>query len=245
MTNRIATPGQLSAVGFKIAGTVTRVLGEGGFDFDQANQLILDDEQTLEKLTENFCKEIFGVTVDPWTEEKRRIERFYRKFFNREVDWAKISLPAKRGMNRLEVIFSEITEDEVFAAYAKKFGSNAVWKYYDSITSSIAEQQARPVGDYAFCHIGGDEADMLGKSYDDGITAGVKFMTPKEGIVAAFRHRVETSKMYDVKGLTRFSALASGGYAMGMFRFYDGQFHIGCGYRGYRNPDYGLRQVSF
>jgi hypothetical protein len=249
MTNQIVTPattGQLSAVGFKIAGTITRVLGDGGFSFDQANTLVLSDEQKLEQLTEKFCAEILGVVVDEWTEEKKRIERFYKKFFNRVVDWSVITLPAKKdGMNRLEVVFSDITEDAIFAAYAKKFSVNAVWKYYGSITDSIAEQQARPTGAYAFCHVGGDEADMLGKSYDDGINAGVKFMTPKEGLIAAFRYRIETSKMYDVKGLTRFSALGTGGCALYMDRDGDGQFRVSSGNRDCRHPGSGLRQVSF
>lgn len=246
MTNRNATLGQLSAVGFKIAGTVTRVLGESGFSFDQANYLVLSDEHTLEKLTENFCKEIFGVTVNQWAEEKKRIERFYQKFFNRKIDWNKIAVPAKQeGMNRLEVVFSDITEDEALDAYEKQFGTNNVRKYYNSITSSIAEQQARPASDYIFCHVGGDEADMLGKSYYDGITAGIKFMVPKEGIIAAFRHRAETSKMYDVIGLTRFSALDLGPDAMHMFRGSGGQFHISSDHRDYCDPRYGLRQVCF
>ncbi|MBI2631027.1 hypothetical protein HYW73_02320 [Candidatus Nomurabacteria bacterium] len=242
----MATPGQLSAVGFKIAGTITRVLGDGGFSFEQADNVILSDEKILEQLTEKFCEEVFAIKVDLWAQEKKRIENFYRKFFNRAIDWTKITLPAKKdGMNRLEVVFADITEDAILAAYAKKFGTNAVWKYYDSITNSIREQQARPDGDYAFCHVGGDEADLPGKSYDDGINAGIKFMTPKEGLIAVFRHRVETSKMYDVKGLTRFSALVTDGSAMYMYRYDYGQFCVGHDDRGSRNPDHGLRQVSF
>ncbi|MCE9585390.1 hypothetical protein K8Q94_02090 [Candidatus Nomurabacteria bacterium] len=248
MTNqqKPATTGQLSAIGFKIAGTIIRVLGDGGFSFDQAQHFVLSDKKELEELTEKFCEEVLGVKVDHWTEEKRKIEIFYKKFFNRQVDWTKLSLPVKtEKMSRLEVIFSDITEDQALEAYAKKFGKDAVWKYYDSITDAIREQQARPEGDYPMCHVGGDEPDMLGKSYDDGIEAGTKFMVPKEGIIAAFRHRTETSKMYDVKGLTRFAALDSGGHAMFMIRRDYGQFYIGSGHRGGRLSDHGLRQVGF
>src|SRR3989344_5237145 len=160
MTNQSATTEQLSAVGFKIAGTIIRVLGDAGFSFEQANALVLSDERTLETMTEKFCAEILGVEVDPWTEEKRRIEKFYRKFFSRAVDWSKVAVPAKQaGMNRLEVVVLDITEDVAFAAYGTKFGVNAVYKYYDSITGSIGTQQERPAGDYAFCHVGGDEPD--------------------------------------------------------------------------------------
>lgn len=249
MTNQtFATTGQLSAVGFKIASTVTRVLGEGNFTFDQAQHLVLSDEKELEKLTEKFCSEVLGVNVDPWVEEKRRIEKFYRKFFNIKVlwRWSEISPPAStEAMKRLEVIFPDITDDDAFTAYAEEFGQDAVWKYYQSITQSIASQQERPKGPYAFAHVGGDEPDMLNMSYNDGINAGIKFMIPKEGIIAAFRHRTETCKMYDVKGLTRFAALDDDGYAMLMRRLGDGRFRVSFDSRGRRNAEGGLRQVSF
>ena len=248
MTNQQnpATLGQLSAIGFKVAGTVTRVLGEGGLRFAEANYLILNNEKALEKLTEKFCEEVFGIKADQWVEEKRRIERFYKKFFNRSIDWSKVSVPIKKeGMNCLEVIFSDITEDDAFNAYAKEFGKDKVWKYYDSITKSIKLQQERPEGDYAISHIGGDEPDMLSKNYDDGINDGIKLMIPKEGIISAFRYRVETRKMYDVKGLTRFAALDHHGNVIHMYRDYEDLFHIGYDFRDYRDSDDGLRQVDF
>ena len=249
MTNQIFTPatsGQLSAVGFKIAGTITRVLSEGNFSFEKANHLILNKEKELEKLTEKFCEEILGVNVDQWIEEKKRIEVFYKKFFSRTIDWSKFSLPVKNEkMNRLDFSFSDITDDQYFEAYAKKFGKDAVWKYYNSITEAIKEQQARPTGDYPYCHVGGDEPDLLGKSYDDGISENIKFMIPKEGIISAFRYRVETGKMYDVKGFTRFAALDSDGDAMGMSRGSDGRFYVSFDHRDLHDPDYGLRQVGF
>ncbi|MBU0611990.1 hypothetical protein KKB58_00990 [Patescibacteria group bacterium] len=245
-SKRLATSGQLSAVGFKIASTVTRVLGEGNFGFEEANHLILNNEKALEKLTEKFCEEIFGIKADQWVEEKRRIERFYKKFFNRTVDWLKISMPVKKeGMNRLEVIFSDITEDDVFNAYAKQFRKDSVWKYYNSITKAIREQQLRPEGDYVISHVGGDEPDILNKSYDDGINEGVKFMVPKEGLISAFRHRIETNKMYDVKGITRFAALDSDGSAMDMDRNSFGKFCISSSDRDDRDSGSGLRQVDF
>ena len=248
MTNQAnpATIGQMSAVGFKIAGTINRVISDGGMSFEQANYLVLSEERKLEKMTEKFCEEILGIKVDQWIEEKRRIEVFYKKFFNRTIDWSKFSVPVKKeGMNRLEVIFSDITEDDIFNAYANKFGEDKVWKYYDSITNSIKGQQARPAVNYAFSHVGGYELDLLEKSYDDGISENVRFMVPKEGIIATFRHRVETGKMYDVKGLTRFAALDSSGYAMRMYRSSNGQFYISRDSCVYRDPDYGLRQVDF
>jgi len=241
-----ATSGQLLAMGFKIAGTVTRLLSESGkISFEMGNHFVLSEEKELEKITENFCKEIFGIEIDPWTEEKRRIEVFYKKFFGVTIDWSLISVPVMGKMKRLDVVFPTITDDQYFEAYAKKFGKDAVWKNYNSITGSIREQQTRPVNNYAYCHAGGDEPDILNKSYDDGINEAIKFMTPKEGIISAFRYRSETGKMYDVKGVTYFSVLDRDGCAMSMYRGTDGLFSVDSCYRDHRYPDYGLRQVDF
>ena len=116
---------------------------------------------------------------------------------------------------------------------------------WDSYPEVIKEQQERPNGDYAICHVGEDELDMLDKSYDDGISENIKFMVPKEGIISAFRYRTETGKMYDVKGLTRFAALDSDGDAINMCRISDGRFHIDNEDCDYRYCARGLRQVSF
>ena len=250
MTNQYqfvpATPGQLVEIGFKIAGTVTRILSESGkISFKTGNHLILSPEHEVEKITKNFCKDFFGIVIDPWAEEKRRIEVFYKKFFDLIIDWSLISVPIKGIMNRLDVAFGTITEDQYFEAYAKKFGKDNVWKYYNSITNAIHEQQIRPAGNYAYCHIGGDEPDFLNKSYDDGINENIKFMVPKEGIVSAFRYRTEANKMYDVKGITLFAALDSDGYAMSMYRDYYGQFFVGYDDRDHCYPDNGLRKVDF
>ncbi len=249
MTNQFnpAGYGQLSAVGFKIAGTVTRILGDSRkLSFEDANHLVLSPEHEIEKLTEKFCEEIFGIKANQWTEEKKRIEVFYKKFFGRTIDWTKVTLPEKvDAFKRIEYIFADITCNQVFEAYAKKFGKDSVWKAWQSIDQAIKEQQNRPAGDRVIAHIGGLEPDMLNKSYDDGIAESITFMIPIEGMIAAFRERTETGKMYDVKGLTRFAALDSDSDAMSMCRNTLGQFGVSYGNRGSRNAGYGLRQVRF
>lgn len=70
-------------------------------------------------------------------------------------------------------------------------------------------------------------------------------MVPKEGLFAAMRYRFETGNMLDVKGLTRFLALDSDGYAMRMDRYDDGRFGVVSGNRDYRDSDRGPREVSF
>ncbi len=251
MTNQTvvpASPGQLSAVGFKIAGTINRVIADSGLSFEQADHLILSEEKELEKMTERFCAEILGVEADPWIVEKRRIEKFYEILLGRRINWKEFSLPPKNDkMRRLEVIFWDVSEDEIFTAYARKFGKDSVWKHYSNgIAKSICKQQKRSEGNYAFSHVGGSNPDMLDKSYNDGINAGIKFMVPKEGIIAALRYRIETSKMYDVNGLTRFAALTDNGCAMCMcmYRSTEGKFCVSIDGPGFRGSGRGLRQVN-
>ena len=177
---------------------------------------------------------------------KTKIERFYKSCFQLSVDWSKVLLPEKfEDVNFLEYVLERITEDDVFNSYAKKFGKDKVWKYYDNIRKSIKEQQVVPTGDYTFSHRGGLEPDIehMNKSYDDFYQDGNNYMVPKEGLLAAFRCRFETDKMWDVKGLTRFHALDSDGDAMNMHRDGNGQFCVGFDYRVFRFADFGPRQV--
>ena len=186
--------------------------------------------------------------ADPWFKEKRNIEKFYKKFFNRKVNWSKVVLPAKNAKTkRLEYVFKDISAEEALKAYAKKFGKNSVWKAWKNIDKAIKKQQVRPNSDYVICHVGGDEPDMLGKSYK-GINKKIKIMIPVEGIIAAFRHRIRTGRMYDVKGMTYFAALDSddsSSMAIIMCKGGDDQLRIGCINRGFRHSVYGFRQVSF
>jgi hypothetical protein len=67
-------------------------------------------------------------------------------------------------------------------------------------------------------------------------------MIPIEGLMAAFRYRVETGKMMDEKGLTRFHALDSDGDAMCMCEG-NGWLNVNGDFRDSRDADYGPREV--
>ena len=209
-------------------------------------QMLSWEQETVRLISKEVTQKVLGLSIDPWLKEKQKIERFYKKFFNRVIDWSLVSLPEKcNPFRRIEYIFADITEDQILEAYAKKFGIDSLYKALGSVTEAISEQQFRPAGDRVFAHIGGLEPDLLKKSYDDGISEGIKFMIPREGFIAAFRERTETKKMYDVVGLTRFAALDRSGCAMGMCGGADGRFSVGSSNRDDRSPQCGLRQVSF
>lgn len=191
---------------------------------------------------------------DLWLEERKKIETFYKKLFNLTVDWSRVSMPKpdkENGMNRIEYISGNITEDQALKVYANTFGENSVWVYpwmlYEkSIIELVKEKQARPTGDYVISHRGGNEPDVLDRSYNFGLNR-MKFMIPLEGIVAALRYRFETGRMMDVKGRTIFAALDFEGLAMTMEQSKDtgAKFSIGFCYPDAHYPVNGLRQITF
>lgn len=214
------------------------------------SQMLSWDQKELRLLSKKATQKFLGLVSRKkdglWAEEKLKIEKFYKEYFNRTVDWSMIALPAKSDLfKKIEYIFADITEDQILEAYAKKFGRDKVYlKLMKSVTNAIREQQDRPAGNRIFAHVGGIEVDMPNKSYNDGISKKIKFMIPKEGFVAAFRERTETGNVYDVVGLTHFAALDHYGNAMRMCGG-GGRFRVDSLNRDSRNPDYGLRQIDF
>ncbi len=154
----------------------------------------------------------------------------------------------KNEFPHIECIPASLTPDDVFNAYAKKFGKNKTYSYYHdqnkTIAESIKRQQGRPNRDRFILHRGGQEPDQqyLGILYDDFYADGKTYMIPVEGLMAAFRYRVETGKMMDEKGLTRFHALDFDGYAMYMVKD-RGKLCVDKGNYDNRFHDLGPREV--
>ena len=252
MVIKLATGAQCATLAMKVAVELTKKF-DGKLTFPQAQIAITDPNQfDIGKLAEKFANEIFSINIDPWDEEKRKISHFYKTCFKdkkwKNPDLGHVTIPTVEGnLKRLEFIFIEMTEREAFDAYAEQFGEDKVWKAWSDALVNVIDHktvQARPKQNYAILHVGGDEPDLLNKSYDDGINENIIFMTPIEGIISAFRYRFETGKMYDVVGATRLSALDRDGYAMNMCKGNDGEFSVASYDRGNRNPDHGLRQVK-
>jgi hypothetical protein len=252
MVVKPATGAQCATLALKIAVELTKKFEK--LSFVQAQIAIIDPNQLdIGKLAEKFANEIFLIPIDLWGEEKRKISHFYKSCF-KDKKWKNPDLehalfPEITGnLKRPDYIFSEMNEviDVAFDSYAEFFGKDKAWKAWEKIANAMDYEsiQPRPRKDYVFLHVGGDEPDLLDKSYDDGISENIIFMTPLEGIISAFRYRFETGKMYDVIGLTRLSALDQDGYAMGMCKGDDGKFSIGSLNRGNRHSNCGLRQVK-
>lgn len=219
-------------------------------------QMLNWDQKKLRLLSKKATQKFLGLVnrkkKSLWGEEKSQISNFYKTCFKKKSwipNWESIkSLTYFEGnFRRLEFIFPKMTVQEAFDAYANYFGKDKTWKAWDDITKAINPEtvQPRPGQNYAMLHVGGDEPDLLNKSYDDGVAEATIFMTPLEGIISAFRYRFETGNMYDVVGVTRLSALGRNGYAMRMYRNAYGKFGVDSDDRDERDPDRGLRQVIF
>lgn len=209
-----------------------------------------EESQEAKQIVEEVVTRFLQIKVDPWKREKEKIEKFYAKHFGiKSIDWSKTPIPASDipEMKMLEFRPASITEDKVFEAYKKEFGEDKVYKAYTSISKAIKVQQDRPKADYCFLHKGGAEPDAehLNDSYDMFSVDENMYMVPIEGMIAAFRYLTETGNMYDVKGLTRFHALDSGGNAVDMCWHDNGRFNIDYDYRVSRYPVCGPRQVVF
>ncbi len=243
---------QAAQFGFSIGSKIIESI-DGKVPNDVIQKLIADKDESSEfkQFVSEITERILNIKSDPWKREKEKVAKFTRETlgFRTEIDWTNTVIPVTEiaDMQHFEFVPAAITEDELFAIYEKLFGKDNVYKAYKSISKAIKTQQSRPVGDYCVLHRGGQEPDAehLNKSYDDFSGDGKKYMTPKEGIIAALRFRVETGNMYDVKGVTRFHALDADGDAMFMYRYGDGRFYISGSNRDYRFSGCGPREVSF
>jgi hypothetical protein len=242
----LASGGQNARLGLIITNGVIDAV-DGHFTIDEMQE-ILKNETFIRESTKEIISKLLAIPIDPWSDQKKKIERFYKSVFSFTIDWSKIMVPRKvEGFDSLEYVSRKLTEDDIFNAYAKKFGKDSVWKYCDNIHKVIKEQQERPSGDYFFSHRGGIEPDEehMNKSYDDFYQDGNDYMVIKEGLIAAFRYRFETGNMWDIKGLTRFHTLDSDGYALLMYRNVNGEFNVSHDNRDNHYSDRGPRQISF
>lgn len=213
-------------------------------------QELQKNETLIRDITKKVASKILNIPIDPWADQKKKVERFYKSNFNLTIDWSKVTLPAyDETRPRLEYVHAEFNCKRYINAYKKKYGDNSVASnsYSQDPDSAIHTQQNRPQVNYCIAWAGTIEPDTehLGKSYDDFHTDGNKYMIPKEGIIAAFRGRFSTSKILDIKGYTRFHALDSDGHVLDMHRHGNVQFHVGRDSRGSRISTLGPRQISF
>jgi hypothetical protein len=185
----------------------------------------------------------------------QKLTKYWKEKWNHDIPWDKLVIPKQpAGLNVLEYEPNIFTEDEKLEKYKQNHGQDSVWCYYhtqnSTVKDSIQIQEARPAGPYLYWHAGGQEPDKkhLKKSYDMFNTEhqenGTNFAIPTEGITMADRYRVETKKMMDVNGLTRFDALDHDGDVIHMSGDDHGYFYVDGYNRDDRYSVHGPREVS-
>lgn len=245
---RFATGAQCAQLSGMVAVALAKKF-DGVLSFPQAQIAITDKDQfAVNELAEKFANEIFAIPIDPWIHEKTKISYFYKTCFKdnkwKNPNWEQVTAPTSDdNLKHLEFIFSKMTVQEAFSAYSEYFGKD---KAFDGIIKDINPESIhpRPGKDYIMLHVGGDEPDLQNKSYGTGLSEGLIFMTPLEGIISAFRYRFETGKMYDLLGNTRLAALDHDCRTICMYGSVDGIFYLDKNLRGYRRPQHSLRQVK-
>jgi hypothetical protein len=132
-----------------------------------------------------------NITPDPWIEEKKAIERFYKTCFDIVIDWQSIVLPKYDKMYpRLEYVPIGLTCLDYRNRFEKDFANNPHSQNLDTIISW--QQNGRPNNDYAFAWKGIHAASTsYGKGYYGFCNDGNDYMIPKEAIVAVLRKRFE------------------------------------------------------
>jgi hypothetical protein len=243
-----ATAGQIGQYGFLLFQAAVEILGKSDISKSEMQVLLTRHKDKIVESAKEVVSQTVGVKVDIWDRQIEKLTKFWKEEFNHDILWEQILFPEeKEGFGVLEYNPNCFTENDVFNKYAQKFGKDKVWKYYGNIRQNIKVQQPHSTQAQLFLHRGGQEPDAehLGKSYDDFCNDGKQYINPLEGLIIAFRYRVETGKMMDEKGLTRFHALDSDGNAMSMYSRDDGKFYVGRDNRDNRDSDSGPREVSF
>lgn len=229
--------------GYKVAGLTADLM-----------QKLRNDNMSIQQL-ENFLQlsfnereEKFGRVVDMWASARDSNTLFYKEVFGIDVDCS-IAIPTAPEDFTGPLFIPKMKGDTAVKAYEKLFGEDSMYQndYSKNVDACIKSQQARPDAPYFIRHRDGVEPDKihLNKSYNDFCKDGNSYMVPLEGILFALYYRWSTGNMIDVKGVTRFHALASDVGVLDMHRGGDGRFLLDWDFRVNRNFDRGPRQVNF
>jgi hypothetical protein len=212
----MATGGQYAQFGLLLSTAAVEILELSDLSKAEMQQYLTPPTNgKVKEIAQALVSQMLDIKISIWKREFQKVSVFTKQYLNREIDGITFnpSIDVFNDFSHIEYIPADLSIDDVFHAYAKVFGKDKTYCYYHdqhkTIAESIQTQQERPTGDRFILHRGGQEPDQqhLNKSYDDFHADGKTYMIPIEGLMAAFRYRVETGKMMDEKGLTRFHSV--------------------------------------
>lgn len=93
------------------------------------SQMLLWDQKELratsKKVTQKFLGLVKNKEFDPLYEKKLEIEKFFKEYFNRTIDWSRF--PLLTEWSTIEDFFADITTDQILEAYVNKFGKDKMY----------------------------------------------------------------------------------------------------------------------
>ncbi len=181
---------------------------------------------------------------DKDVEIKKLLEKYFKEVYDFSLSLDTVVFPDATVSGRM-VCPKQLTEDRIVDAFVKKFRIK-IYQYEKPVTQKIRNTQSRPDGLYPFVYDMCDEPDAqhLGKSYDDAMSAGFPFANTKEYLLMTGFHRFTKGYFMDKKGWTRTSSLYSGGVLVsGIWGGDHSNLWLGYGNVDGRYSDDGPRQL--
>jgi hypothetical protein len=152
-------------------------------------------------------------------EQFRVLRGFFREVFNlSDTPMEGIYVPEIKGFEQYMVVPKQLSARDILRCIEQKWGVNPgkfhnLHSLYENLQNlERSSNHARPVGDYAFSHVGGPTPDKvhLGKTYVESLEEGFDFMSLKEFLLAtAFNKYTKGEFFVDTDGATITSTLFS------------------------------------
>ena len=236
----------------KISDGICNYLVYSNITTEQLQKISNLPREEIDKISTEVAQRYLQLVPDSITQAKQQLQQYFLEIFNLKINLSKTMFPQKDDFNTFMAVppLVKLNEDKIMAAFVKKWGID-VYKYLIPVAKNINrdeehKNQPRPKGLYVFAHRGGDEPDAehLGESYDDAISAGYSFTNAREYLLITGFHKFIMNKFMDKKGWTRTSSLWSGGdLVYGGWNDVGSELKLSGGSRGGRSSGRGPREL--
>ncbi len=184
---------QFLEVSNTIAVEVCRCLESGGVGRDGLQQIV-SDKETLMKIALRNSHDILQLVAPEIMTAKAQLAIYFKVVFGLKLNFTKFRFPRQESFSSYMVVPSELNEDDIMEAFAKRWGSNKnLFRLKRPVTSTLdrTKEQKRPRGTYVFAHKGGGEPDEVfsGASYDNVAEMGINFANIKEYLLMTGFHK--------------------------------------------------------
>lgn len=198
---------------------------------------------------------------------KEQLTKYFSVVFGLKLNFTKFRFPIQEGFPAYMVVPTELNEDHIMEAFAKRWGLNKnQFRPKQPLTSLLdrSKEQSRPRGTYVLAHSGKDEIEgvFAGASYDDATRIGINFASIKEYLLMTGFHKFkrdcfmygigdylgdfpdEDGQFMDQNGWTRTSSFyKDGSLVLGRGGENDPRNRLSTGDRAHNSSGDGPRQI--